>query len=144
MRVTKECAIAVTILVFATTGAPGQPCTSVEPTRLKIVSDPEDTGDKIVWKARDPGEGLLIDDPTAGTTRVELYDGDGRNVLQAVIGPANAAGWTFTGSRWVYRDHDDPAPPDGIVRVVSKAKNFRFRGKGPDLDEIEAPPFPCP
>ncbi|GIW40877.1 MAG: hypothetical protein KatS3mg076_1454 [Candidatus Binatia bacterium] len=124
--------------------APGparaQDCQLVEGRRLKVVDSENDLRDRVVWRAVERRGGILIDDPTQGTTVIELFDATGL-VLRAQTDPTNAEGWYSNrrGTRWVYRERKDPAGGNGLARIASRTTSFYVRGKGPALDEVRAP-----
>ncbi|GIW40878.1 MAG: hypothetical protein KatS3mg076_1455 [Candidatus Binatia bacterium] len=124
--------------------APGparaQDCQLVEGRRLKVVDSENDLRDRVVWRAVESRGGILIDDPTQGTTVIELFDATGL-VLRAQTDPTNAEGWYLNrrGTRWVYREKRDPAGGNGLARIASRTTSFYVRGKGPALDEVRAP-----
>lgn len=134
--------VTVAVAMLGATRA-GADCVALDGKRLHIRSQSDDARDRISWKAKDPAGRLLLLDPTAGTTTIELVDRNGV-VLTARTSADNAVGWKSSPGRppirsWSYSGNRDPAAPMGITRIKTTATMVDFTGKGADLDEIRAP-----
>ena len=117
-------------------------CEAIEASKLTVKYDADrPEKNKLAWKSKERLVDLLIADPTAGDTTLELFDQDGL-LLSATLAPASASGWKGSGNpvrKWKYRGKDDPANSDGVASIKSSPKSLAFKGRGADLAGLTAP-----
>lgn len=117
-------------------------CEAIEATKLTVKYDADRPDkNKLQWKSKDRLVDLLIADPTAGDTTVELFDQDGL-LLTATLGPGSTPGWKGSGNpvrKWKYRGKDDPSSSDGVDSIKSSDKSLAVKGRGADLVGLTAP-----
>ena len=81
-------------------------CEAIEASKLTVKYDADrPEKNKLAWKSKERLVDLLIADPTAGDTTLELFDQDGL-LLSATLAPASASGWKGSGNpvrKWKYR-----------------------------------------